>query len=803
MTRALRALARRPGYTVVAVATLALGLGVNAAIGALTRTVLLRPLPYRDADRLVMVAEASPSRGVSFAPAVPANYAAWRSRATSFEETAAWRFVYFTLSGRATPVRVQGLRVTPSFFPLLGVAPALGRGFARGDDRRGNDNVVLLSNGFWRRQFGGDPLVVGRPLVVDGDPCTIVGVLPASFKFFRVLNRELDVWRPLVLDPAEREHSIQVYGKLAAGTTVDRAQAELDTLYATLPPDQAADGWSANVSLLSTRFTAGARPILSILQWAVALVLCIACANVANLVLASSAGRRQELAVRTALGANRWQIARTLAAETTLLAAAGAAAAVVLAVWVVDVLDSVVSHAHVNRLEPFRVDAAVVAATLGIGMVIAIVFALLPARRAADADVLDALKDSSHGVTQGAAHRRLRGALIVAELALAIVLLTTAVALTEGAHALHAMARGVVTDRVMTAQVSLGADRYGDSGQLVRFADDVLARLRATAGVESVSLVNYPPLSVIGMTVPLEIAGRAAASGQEPVARYWIAAPGYFATVGVPVVAGRDFSASDTRDAAGVAIVSEGFARRFWGRTDVLGEHVTAFFPRSDAFWIPRATRRPLAIVGVAADVREDGLATADLPQIYLPYSQNPTTILTLVARTTAAPSTAASAIRDAVRAADPDQPTFDEKSLDDVLRESFARPRELAWLLGAFAALALVLSAIGVYGVIACLTGARTREIGIRVALGATTTDILTLVVGDAMKLTTVGVAAGVAAAPVALRLASASVFGVSPWNPLVLVGVAALLTAVCAAAAAIPAYRAARAGQLPLRSA
>jgi hypothetical protein len=280
-------------------------------------------------------------------------------------------------------------------------------------------------------------------------------------------------------------------------------------------------------------------------------------------------------------------------------------------------------------------------------------------------------------------------------------------------------------------------------------------------------------------------------------------APGYFTTVGIPILSGRDFTAADTNDRVGVAIASRRFAVRFWGRTDVIGERLTALFPQSDAFWVPRSIRRPLTIVGVVGDVSEDGIPNGDVPQVYLPYAQNPTRILTLVARTSDARA-AATAIRDAVRTADPDQPSFDERTLDDVRRETFARPRELAWLVGAFAALALVLSAIGVYGVMAYLTGARSREIGIRVALGATTPDILTLVVGDAMKLTAVGVAAGVAASPVALRLASASVFGLSAWNPLALAGVAVLLTAVCAAAAAIPAYRAARAGRLvALRSA
>jgi putative ABC transport system permease protein len=801
MPRAIRALLARPGFTAVAVATLALGLGVNAAIFSLIRTVLLRPLPYRDADRLVVVAEASQSRGISYSAAAPAHYRGWRDRATSFEATAPWRFVYFTISGSdetLAPMRVQGLRVAPDFFPLLGIAPALGRGFVAGDDRPGRDNVVLISHGFWRRQFGSDPGIVGRTVTVDGSPCTIAGVLPDSFKFFRVLDRELELWRPFVINPTERAQSMTVYAKLRPGVTVDTAQAELAAIYASLPRDAPADDWTAAVSLLAERFAAQSRSILTVLQWAVALVLCIACANVANLLLAVSAERRKELAVRVALGAGRWHIARTLGAETAWIAGAGALAGLVLAVWIVDLLNGAVSYQDVNRLEPFRVDAWVVALTIGLGTMTAIVFALLPARRASDADVGDELKGSSHGVTQGPAHRRLRGALVAAELALSIVLLTTAFALIESVLTLHALDRGVAADRVMTAQVALNAPRYDDTRALTRFADTTLTRLQASAGVEQASLVNYPPLSVVGTSFPIAIDGRAEPPGTEPLALCWVVAPRYFATVGIPLLTGRDFDQQDTTERLPVAIVSQTLARRFWGRTDVIGQRLTVLFPQSDAFWIPRAPRRPLTIIGVVGDVREDGIpdARGGDPQLYLPYSQNPTRVMTLVARVGGDPYAAAATIREAVRASDPSQPTFDEQTLADVLRETLARPREVAWLVGAFAALALVLAAIGVYGVMAYLTGMRGREIGIRVALGASTRDVVALVVRDAMKLTAIGVTIGLVATPMALKAITSVVFGVTRWSVLTPIGVAALLVLVCATAAAIPAYRAARTG-------
>jgi len=444
------------------------------------------------------------------------------------------------------------------------------------------------------------------------------------------------------------------------------------------------------------------------------------------------------------------------------------------------------------------VDLFVVAFTLALAGVSAAIFALLPARRVASADVVNALKDSSPGSTTGVGNRRLRAALVVGELALSIVLLTSALQLTGRALSLNAMDHGVDVDRVMTAQMALNAPHYADATRLTQFADAVLARLTAADEIVSASLVNYPPLSAIGTSFPIAVEGRADVPGREPRALCWIVAPRYFETVGIPLLAGRDFAPVDTRDRLGVAVVTRRLAQRFWGRPDVLGERLTVLFPQSDAFWIPRAIRRPLTIVGVVGEVREDGIGepgAAD-PQMYVPYSQSPTRILTIVARVHGQPAAAAPLVREAVRAVDPDQPTFDERTLDDVRNDTFARSREIAWLIGAFAALALALSAIGVYGVVAYLTAARRREIGIRMALGATRRDVVGMVLGDTLKLTTMGLAIGCIATPIASRLASASVVGLSAWNPLAFAAVAAALAGVCVAAAAIPAYRAARGG-------
>jgi putative ABC transport system permease protein len=798
MTRSLRALAARPGFTAVAVATLALGFGVNAAIFSLTRTVLLRPLPYRDADRLVQVNEVSASRAITNAPTAPVNYVAWRERVDAFEQTTVFRRVSFNVSAATDAVQVEGFRIAPTFFPMLGVEPALGRGFVDEDAQPGRDDVVLLSDGFWRRRFSADPGIVGRSIDVDGTPCTVVGILPPTFKIYRVLNRELDLFRPFVLDATDRLQSINVYARLKPGVSLDAARAELATVYSTLPiPDHA---WSGEVSLLSTRFAAQSRPMLIALEWAVAFVLLIACANVANLLLAVSTGRRKELAVRLALGASRWRIARDLGGETLVLTFAGGTLAILLAVWIVAALNAAVSFQDINRLEPFRVDRWVLAFTSGLACAVALVFGMLPVRAAGAVDVVDALKESTYGTTAGLSNRRLRDVLIIGELALSIVLGASALALTRSVLALHSLARGVAVDHVMTAQVALNDPRYAETERLVRTAGAIVDRLAASPGIDAAALVNYPPLSVIRVGVPVTIEGLDPPPGGLPwIARYWVAGPDYFRTAGIRMLAGRDFTAADDAGRDGVAIVSETFARRFWNTTDVVGRHVRPEFPQSDAFWIPRASGRMLTIVGIVRDVREDGLPdAAGLPQLYLPFAQNPTTVVTVMARTAGrSAESAAPLIREAVRSVDPQLPVSYEMTFDDVLRQTFARPRELAWLIGAFAALALLLSAIGVYGVVAYLTAARTREIGIRIALGATRAHVVRLVVGDAMRTAAAGLAIGVIATPLVLEGVNAQVYGVDPWSPGTLIVVTGLLGSVSAVAATLPAFRAARFGE------
>jgi putative ABC transport system permease protein len=794
MRRAIRALIARPGFTAIVVATLALGFGVNTAVFSLTRTVLLKPLPYRDADRLVQVSETVPTReGVG--GVAPANYVVWRERVTTFEDTALFRREQFNVSTRARAVQVEGFKVSANFFSMIGVDVARGRGFRDDETRAGRDAVVVLNDGLWRRVFDADPAAIGRSVLVDGTPCTIVGVLPPSFKIFHVLNREVDIFRPIVIDPTERVDSLNVWAKLKPHVPLAAADAQLKAVYATLPlPER---GWSATAWLLSARLAAGPKSVLVLLEWAVALVLFIACANVANLLLAAAVGRRKELAVRQALGASRWRLARDFGGETLIVTAVGAALGLLLAVWIVALLNAIVSFQDVNRLEPFRVDRWVVAFTTALAASVVLLFGLLPVRSAAAVDVIDALKDSTHGVTAGASNRGLRNALIVGEVAVAIVLAASAMALTRSAVALHDLARGVTVDGVMTAQFAMNGPGYDDPGRLVGTTAAIVERLGRSPAIDVAAVVNYLPLSAIYVVTPVAIEGVPPPAADRPwLARYFVVSPNYLRAVGIPLVAGRDFTAADNAMHGGVAIVSETFARRFWNTTDVIGRHIEPNFGAGNAFWIPRSRGGRRTIVGLVGDVREDGRReAASLPQIYLPYAQNPTVVTTVVARAArGGAATAGAPIREAIRVIDPDLPVSYEMTFDNVLRETFARPRELAWLIGSFAGLALLLSAIGVYGVMAFLTTARSREIAIRMAIGATRGDVVALVVRDAMKLGGAGVLVGLAATPLAFRFLSASVYGAA-WNPAIVATVASLLAIVCAAAAAIPAWRAARA--------
>jgi predicted permease len=449
------------------------------------------------------------------------------------------------------------------------------------------------------------------------------------------------------------------------------------------------------------------------------------------------------------------------------------------------------------------VDGWVAAFSIALTAVVTLAFTLLTAHATRSVDVVSALKDESHGTTAGIANRRLRYALIVGEVALSVVLAASALALTRSALLLGGLPRGFAADGVVIGEIALNDPKYDDAGRLVATATGVQDRLSTSPGVSDAALVNYPPLSLIRVGVPLSIEGTDVPPDQAPFARYFVVSPHYFQTLRIPVLFGRDFTASDTSDRPGVAIVSESFARRYWHRSDVVGARLTTNFPRSAAFWVPRGKHEALMIAGVVGDVREDGLPdAAGLPQLYLPYAQNPTVVVTIVARTKSAPPEAVlPTIRAAVLAADPQLPISGERSFESMIGETFAAPRTMAWLIGAFAAVALVLSAAGVYGVMAYVTAARTREIGIRVALGATRADIASLIVGHAMKMTAAGVAIGIVITPIALRLLQRLLFGVRPFDATTMLAVVCLLTGVSLAASLVPVARALRVPSVSLR--
>ena len=793
-----RTLRKQPGFVVLIVLILALGIGANTTIFSVVNAVLIRPLPYEAPERIVMLWETNQSKALPRSIVSPANFLDWRTQNHVFDSLAAFRFWYYTVTGHGDPERYQGARVSTSFFPLLGVRPMLGRNFLPEEEEVGRDHVVILSHGLWQRRFGSDQNVVGQTLTIDGEPFTVVGVLPASFRFTRVLNAELELWMPLAFAPQQltrADHSITVYARLKQGVSLPQAQAEMDSIARRLEQEypDTNTGWGVRVNNLHEQATQPIRPTLLILLVVVGFVLLIACANVANLLLTRAAARQKEVVIRMTLGSSQWRLIRQLLAESLLLALLGAAAGLLLAHWGLDVLNAILPENKVPRLEKFSLDPLVLTFTLAMTILVGVIVGLIPGLRASRLNLSESLKEGGRGMSETRGRRRLRNVFVVLEVALTIPLLIGAGLMLRSSLQLQNVERGINLKNVLTMQTSLPKSKYVTPQQTANFYQQVLQRIQSEPGVESASAVNFIPLTNLGDETTLSIEGyEPPPSGEKPSVSYRVIDQNYFRTMGIPLRRGRYFTEQDNGQSQGVVMINETMARRYWPKDDPVGRHLKVQFPAAKVPWRPEANDNWLTVVGVAGDVKEEGLNDETEAEIYLPYLQNPSPLMNLLVRTSSDPSRMVSGVRNQVWAVDRDQPVYNVKTMEDVFGESFAEPHVITSLLSTFAAVALILAAIGVYGVLSYSVAQRTHEIGVRMALGARPRHVLKAIVGQALKVVLIGVVIGTAMAFAVTRVLSSLLFGITATDPLTFFVVSLLLVAVALFASYVPARRA-----------
>ena len=797
---AVRSLRRRPGFTTVVVLTLALGIGATTAIFSVVNGVLLRPLPYADPERLVRV-EGVPTDGnvekVSDATSYP-DYLDLREQSTAFEHLAALRSWTTTLTAPgAEPQRALTGYVTANFFTLLGIRPILGRPLVPADEEPGAPAVALLGHALWQQRHGGDPSVVGRTIAIDGTPTTVVGVLPPDVR----LTGEHLLWRPLVPGPLERQrgvHRLSLLGKLAPGATLEGANAEVRAIAKRLELQYAESNASrgARVEPLRDAVVGEARPALLVLLGAVVLVLLIGCTNLASLFLARAAAREHEMALRTALGAGRGRLVRQWVTESLVLTAVGALAGVAVA-WAGMRALLATAPRTIPRADEVALDLPVLAFLLGTSTVVALLFGILPAlQRQRGPASLVALREGSRGATAGRGRRRLREGLVVAEVALATVLVAGAALLVKSVWLLHTAALPFRPDGLVVTRLQLPDTRYDSAAKTVHFFERLREEIAAVPGVEHVAVAYEHPLSP-GWTSSYSIAGRERpAPGTEPESRVRPVWPGYFRTVGLPLLAGRDVSERDRLHTPGVVVINEAFARRHFG--GVPDAAVGEVLERAGAWWPGQPMR--FEIVGVVADEPFLGVGQAAEPATYYPHAQFPMNDMWVVVRTRCGEESVcdaaalAPAIRERVWRLDPHIPVEQVRAMREILGTSVAEPRFNAALLVLFAVAALLLAAVGIYGVLSYTVAQRTGEIGIRIALGAERGRVVRQVVGEGLRGALAGVVLGALGALAVGRTLASLLEGVSPRDPLVLGGAVLVLALVALAAAWIPARRASR---------
>ena len=777
----LSTMRRSPGFAAVAVLTLALGIGANTAIFSVVNAVLLRPLPYRDPARLVTVLHDG------WKPVAPANFFDWREQSSSFESVAAAQLWSLTMTGQGQPEQLELLQTSAEMFRVLGVDAALGRTFASGEDQPGREHVVVLSHGFWLRRFGGAPNVVGQQVALDGEPYTIVGVMPPEFQFAPFWATHAEAWVPLNLGQRvndRRGQSLRVFARLKPGVSLEQAQAEMETINRRLAEQHPREneGLTVSVDPLHEKVVGKSRPALLIILGAVGFVLLIACANVANLMLAKSALRQREIAVRIALGAGRWRVARQLLTESLILSLAGGGAGLLLASWSNTALASL-GPDTLPRVHTASLDVSVLLFTLGLSLVVGLLFGLAPALRSTKTDLSESLK-SREGLARGRRHERVRQLLVVGEVAVSLVLLVGGGLMMRSFLRLTSVDPGFDPHGVTTATVRLAGPRYATDEQRAAFFQRLTTQLGSLPSVKSASAINHIPLGGDVWTFGFTVEGRPVPpESQRPSAVYRVVRPDYFRTMGAVLLKGRDFTERDDATSTGVVIVNDALARRQWPGEDPLGKRIT----------VNSEGTKTREVIGVVRDLKQGEWASEPQPEMYLPHLQaaSPRS-MTLVLRTTSNELEVGPEIRREVWAIDKDLPISQVTSMDDVVSESVAQQRFNALLIGLFAATALILAAVGVYGVMSHAVAQRTHEIGVRMALGARGRDVLGMIIRQGLVLTLIGLAVGVAGALALMRVMNSLLYGVSATDPLVFGGVVLTLMLSALLACYVPARRA-----------
>jgi putative ABC transport system permease protein len=779
-----RSLRKRPGFTLVAVLTLALGIGANTAIFSITDAVVLRPLPYREPERLVTVWESSARSDESRVVVSPANYLDWREQSRAFEEMGAYSEDFFNVSeDKAYPERVAGARATPSMFRALGAEPILGRGFLPEDVQPGREGVVLLSYGLWQRRFGADARVVGKTIKVNGADTTVVGVLPRDFI---ISPRRCELYAPLTLNGEQganrRGRYLVVIARLRPGVTVEQARAEMKAVGGRLAeqyPDENA-GRSATVVSMGRMITWESRTALLVLLGAVSFILLIACVNVANLLLGRAAARRKEMVVRAALGAGRLRLVRQLLTESFILSLAGGLLGLLLAKWGTGLLVSF-SPSNIPRVEQAGLDTRVLGFTLLISTLTGLAFGLVPALQTSKVSLNEGLKEGAKA-TAGTRRSFTRGALVVAEVALSLVLLVGAGLLIKSFQRLSEVDLGFDPQRVVAADISLPY-KYDTMPERAEFFRQLLTRVEALPGVSSAAVSQSVPLSGEEQGIQFNVGGSQSPRAEDRHgAIYHRVSPQYLNVMGIRLLKGRGLTEHDTAGAPGVALINEVMARKYFAGEDPIGKQIT----------LDRTPARALEIVGVVADLRYVTPDTEPFPEIYVSYLDDPWYHMSLAVRASGDPTRLVSAVRAEVLEMDRDVPLANVKTMEQYVADSVSPRRFSALLLALFACAALALAALGVYGVINVSVAQRTREIGIRIALGARGADVMCMVVRQGMGLTLAGVLLGLAASLALTRVMEGLLYGVSATDPLTFAGVSLLLTLVALLACLLPARRA-----------